>query len=457
MSIATALPDRRPLGRQARALATLGAPLVGSHLAQVALVSTDTLMMGWYDVTALAGLSLGGPFFFVMFILGSGFALAVMPMVAAAAGTASDAEVRRVTRMGLWLSTLYGVVATIPLLLAEPILLALGQVPEVAHQAGLYLSIAGWGLTLHVLTMVLKSYLAALERTRIVLVVTVAAAILNVPLNALLIFGHWGLPELGIRGAALSSVVVQALSVVALAAYARARTPRYEIFRNLHRPDWPAFLRVFRVGLPIGLTSLAETGLFTATSLLMGWVGTVALAAHGIALQIASITFMVHVGLSSAVTVRVGQARGRGDRDGMRDAALAGLLLSGAVVLMTMAAFLSMPDTLVGAFVDPDDPRRSEILAAGATFLALGAAFQFFDAGQAMALGMLRGVEDTGVPMVLAGVAYWGIGLPAAWALGFPAGLGGAGIWLGLTTGLAVAAVALNLRFWRRMPRRAGV
>ena len=447
----TDLPDRRPLRRQAAALARLGAPLVGSHLAQIALVATDTLMMGWYDVTALAGLSLGGPMFFVLFILGSGFALAVMPMVASAAGTASDAEVRRVTRMGLWLSVLYGVIATVPLLVAEPILLALGQAPEVAHQAGLYLSIAGWGLTLHILTMVLKSYLSALELTRIVLVVTVIAALLNVPMNYALIFGHWGLPELGIRGAAISSVIVQVLSVVALALYARRRTARYELFRNLHRPDWPAFRRVFRVGLPIGLTSLAETGLFTATSLLMGWVGTVELAAHGIALQIASITFMVHVGLSSAVTVRVGQARGRGDRDGMRDAALAGLMLSGAAVVATMAAFLLIPDILVGAFVDPDDPARGQILAAGALFLALGAAFQLFDAGQAMALGMLRGVEDTGVPMVLAGIAYWGLGLPAAWLLAFQAGLGGAGVWLGLVTGLAGAAVALNLRFWRRM------
>ena len=180
--------------QHARAILVLGLPLVGSHLAQFAVQMTDTVMLGWYDVDALAAQVLGGTFFFVTFIMGSGFALAVMPVVAAAAASGETAQVRRVTRMALWLSLIFGVLAMPIFIFAEALLLAIGQDPQIAALAGTYLAIAGWGLIPALLVMVLRSYLAGLERTQIVLWIIVVAAVLNGVLNYALIFGNWGAP-----------------------------------------------------------------------------------------------------------------------------------------------------------------------------------------------------------------------------------------------------------------------
>ncbi|MXQ06399.1 MATE family efflux transporter [Alphaproteobacteria bacterium GH1-50] len=440
----------RGLGAEARALVSLGLPLVGSHLAQMAITTSDALMLGWYDVTALAGVSLAGPVYFCLFIVGSGFAWAVMPMVASAASVDDHRQVRRATRMGLWLSVIFGIVATFPLLFFEELFLSIGQDPEVSRIAGLYMAVAGVGLTPALIVMVMKSYLSALEMTRIILLVTIGAAVLNVLLNYALIFGNFGAPELGVVGAALASIVGHVISMVALCAYALWKTPQYDLFRNFWRPDWEAIGRVFQLGWPIGLTNLAEVGLFAASSVMMGWVGTIALAAHGIALQIASLTFMVHLGVSQALTVRVGRAWGRGEPDRVRVTGLAGLMLSAGAVTLTMILFLTVPEVLVGVFVDPDDPDRPAILIAGAALLAVAALFQTVDALQVLALGMLRGVQDTRVPMLYAAFSYWVVGVPASYVLGLHTPLGGTGVWLGLTIGLALAGILLQGRFWRR-------
>lgn len=435
----------------------LGLPLIGSHLAQFAIQVTDTLMIGWYDVTALAALTVAGSVYFVIFIVGSGFAWAVMPMVASAAGTEDDRQVRRVTRMGLWLSIAFGAVMMPVLMFSEPIFLALGQEAEVARQAGIYLRVVALGLIPSLLIMCLKSYLAALERTQVVLWVTLASAGLNAVVNYALIFGNWGAPEMGILGAAIASVSIQVAGVIGLVIYAAVVTPEYQLFRNFQRPDWEAMGRVFRLGWPIGLTNLAETGLFAASSILVGWIGVRELAAHGIALQIASATFMVHIGLSQAVTVRAGRAYGRRDEGALRLGAGVGLALSMAFAVVTIVLFLSVPGALIGMFLAPDDPARVEILVIGAALLAVAAVFQFVDAAQVMALGMLRGVQDTAVPMVIAGVSYWGVGLPASYVFGFVVGWGAVGVWAGLVVGLALAGVFLSARFWGRSSRLGGV
>ena len=183
---------------------------------------------------------------------------------------------------------------------------------------------------------------------------------------------------------------------------------------------------------------------------MMGWVGTIALAAHGIALQIASLTFMLHLGLSQAVTVRVGRAWGRSDGEAVRATGQAALGLAGIAVAATIVLFLSVPEFLIGLFVDPTDPQRQEILAVGAALLAVAALFQTVDSLQVLALGKLRGVQDTRVPMIYAALSYWVVGVPVSYALGFFTPLGGVGIWLGLSVGLALAGVLLQVRFWRR-------
>ncbi len=457
MTTSPALSVPRDSRGHASAVLVLALPLAGSHLAQFAVGLADTVMMGWYGVEELAALVLGHSYYYTLFIMGSGFAWAVMPIVAAAAGTADDTQVRRVTRMGMWVSILFGLAAVPLLVWSRPVLLALGQEPGVTADAELYLRLMAVGLIPNLLVMVLKSYLAALARTQVVLWVTVGMAVLNVLLNYALIFGNWGAPELGIRGAAIASVTLQVAGFAALAAYASASMPGHALFHRLWRADWEAFARVFRLGWPIGLTNLAEVGLFAASAVMMGWVGTVPLAAHGIALTLASATFMIHLGLSNAATIRAGRAYGRRDERDLRQGAVVVIALSMGFAAFTIAVFLGFPRFLIGLFLDPGDAARPEILAVGVSLLAVAALFQFFDGAQVIALGLLRGVQDARVPMIIASVSYWIVGIPTSYLLGLSLGYGGLGVWAGLVIGLACASALLMARFWIRSVRIAAI
>ncbi|MDZ4136612.1 MAG: MATE family efflux transporter [Paracoccaceae bacterium] len=438
----------------ARAILALGLPLVGSHIAQMALHVTDTVMLGWYGVVELASVVLGASTFFILFILGSGFAQAVMPMVAQALGRGDETQVRRDARMGLWLSIGFGLL-TYPLFWwSSPVLLGLGQQADVAALAQDYLRIAGLGMLPALLVMVLKSYLAALERTQVVLWATIAAVVFNAGLNWALIFGNAGAPEMGVRGAAIASTATQFLTLAVLLAYAHWQPDlrRFHLFQRFWRPDWQAFARVFRLGWPIGLTGLAEGGLFQASALMMGWIGTVELAAHGIALEVAALAFMVHLGLSNAATVRAGRAIGADDVQGLRDGAMLAIALSLGFGLGMVVLFVTLPGQIVSLFVDVSNPNTAAIITFGSRLLVLAALFQIADAVQVMALGLLRGLQDTRAPMWLASVSYWLIGIPASYVLAFPMGFGGPGLWMGLTVGLTVAAALLMTRFWMRAP-----
>ncbi len=437
-----------------RALLRIGLPLIGGHVAQFGIGLTDTIMLGWYSVEALAAVVIGSSFFFVIFILGSGFAIAVMPLVAEADAEDDQQALRRVTRMGLWLSLIFGVIVQPLFFLSGPLLLAVKQTPEVADLAQQYLRIAGLGLVPALLVMVLKSYLAALEHTRVVFWVTVAAVPVNAVVNYALIFGNWGMPELGVKGAAIASIMVQFVSLAGVIIYAVKALPEHDLFARIWRPDWEVFAKVFRLGLPIGVTNLAEVGLFAASSIMMGWLGTIALAAHGIALQLASLAFMLHLGLSNAATVRAGNAMGRKDADHMARGARVAIVTSLLIALVAVAVFLIFPEQLLGLFIDPQEAQRDVIIAAGVSLLLVAALFQVVDGAQVMALGLLRGVQDTRGPMVIAAISYWGIGVPSAYVLGFTMGLGGEGVWLGLVFGLTAAAILLMYRFWVTDMRR---
>jgi MATE family multidrug resistance protein len=436
-------------GAHARATLVLGLPLIGGHLAQFAIGLTDAVMLGWYGVEALAAVTLAGSYFFVLFIAGSGFAWAVMPMVAAFETEGDQTNVRRATRMGMWLSVLFGAIAMPFMIWSRPILLLLGQEESVASDAAEYLRVAGWGIFPALLMMVLKSYLAALARTQVVLWMTVLSALANVLVNYALIFGNWGAPELGLTGAAIASVVTQSIAMLGMMTYAVSVLPEHALFQRLWRPDWEMFARVFRLGLPIGLTLLSEVTLFAASAVMMGWLGTVPLAAHGIAVQLASATFMVHLGLSNAATIRASQAYAARDVANMARGARTVTGLSLVMSCLTIALFLVLPEMLISGFLEPDDPARGDIIAIGVGLLAVAALFQLVDGAQVIALGLLRGMQDTRRPMVIAALSYWAVGIPASYVLGFPVGLGGIGIWLGLVLGLACAGSLLMLRFWR--------
>ena len=431
-----------------RAILKLGLPLIGGHLAQIAIGVTDTVMLGWYSVDALAAVALGSSLFHVLLIFGSGFAFAVMPMVASFEAEDDETSVRRSTRMGMWLSIAFAMLSMPFFLYSEPILRLMGQPDTVARDASVYLALAGFGIFPALLVMVLKSYLAALERTQIVLWITLLSAVANALVNYVLIFGNWGAPELGIKGAAIASILSQVVMLIGVVIYARLVLPHHALFQRLWRIDPQMLLQVFKLGMPIGLTALAETGLFSASAVMMGWLGTVPLAAHGIAVQLAAITFMVHLGLSNVATIRAGTAYGRHDPEQMRRGALTVTVMSLVFAAATIALYLAMPETLLSVFIEQDDPRRTEILAIGVGLLLMAALFQLVDGAQVIALGLLRGVQDTRMPMIYAAVSYWGVGIPCSYLFGFVWGMDGIGVWLGLVVGLAVAAVTLSARFW---------
>lgn len=446
-------PTAQTYNEHARAIWTLGMPLILSHLAQFAIHITDTIMLGWYDVTALAASTIASTMFFITFIVGAGFAQAVTPLVAAAAEENDRVQVRRVPRMGLWLSAIYGAIVTVPFFWAEDILIAIGQDPEVSALAHIYLQIVIWQMIPALIVMVLKSFLAALEHTAIILWSTIGAAVLNPFINYALIFGNWGAPEMGIRGAAIASLSVTIATAVILLMYTLRRLPQFQLFRNIWRSDAEVMGRMFRIGLPIGLTSLAEGGMFSASAVMMGWISPIALAAHGIAIQLASLTFMVHIGFSQAATVRAGRALGRKDEPSLRRGGLTAIMMSAIFALLTSAFFVLFPEELASLFIDPNAPDRAAVLRVGVSLIIVAALFQLVDGLQVMALGLLRGVQDTTVPMLMATFSYWGVGLPISYVLGFALGLGGVGLWLGLVLGLALAAVLLSLRFWRHSVR----
>ena len=440
----------------AKAVATLGLPLVGGHLAQIAIGVTDTVMLGWYGVDALAAVTLAASYFFVLFLMGAGFAFAVMPMVATFDAEKDEVSIRRVTRMGLWLSIAYSV-AIMPIMIwSGSLFLFLGQEPTVAADAQQYLRIAGFGMFPWLVAMVFKSYLAALERTQVVFWIAVLATVCNGLINYALIFGNWGAPEMGIQGAAIASVFTQLIGMLGVVVYAILVLPQHQLFVRFWRADWEMLMRVFRLGVPIGFTGLSETGLFTATAVMMGWLGTVPLAAHGIALQCAGITFMLHLGISNVATIRAGNAFGRGDREHLAKGAYIVFAMSLVAALLTIVGFLLWPEPLVLAFMQPSEPARDQILIIGVGLLAMAALFQLVDGAQVIALGLLRGVQDTKVPMYMAAFSYWGIGMPCSYIFGFVLGYEGIGVWMGLVVGLASAAILLSVRFWSVILGRVG-
>lgn len=430
---------------------TLGVPLIGAQLAQLGIHTTDVVILGRLGAAHLAAIVLSSQFFFTIFILGSGFANAVMPMVAQAYGRGDTVSVRRSVRMGMWVVLLYSVLM-IPLFYsAENILLYAGQKPEVAALAGSYLKIAQWGMGPALLFMTLRGLVSAHGRAGIVLYVTITILTVNALLAYALVLGHFGLPALGMEGAAIASVVVNVLSFLLITAYIQSRADmrRYELFVRFWRPDWQAFREVVHLGLPIGLTMLAEVSLFTGASLLMGNIGTLELAAHGIALQLASVAFMIPLGLAQAGTVRVGVAHGRGDHLGVVRAAWAVLIVAAVIAVGGGILFAAVPTALASIFLDKAGKDSAAVLAIAGPFVVIAGVFQLVDGLQAIAAGLLRGLKDTRIPMILALISYWPIGFFAAWFFAFPAGFGGIGVWFGFLAGLAAASVLLNWRFYR--------
>ena len=311
-----------------------------------------------------------------------------------------------------------------------------------------------WGMFPALVFVALRSFLSAIGKAAILLWATLAAVLVNAALNWVLIFGNLGFSAYGVPGAAIASVGTNIFIAILIGLYA-ARSPAskpYEIFVRLWRADWPILRTILALGAPISLTIIAEVGLFQMATIMAGWYGTVTLAAHSIVLQIASFSFMIPLGIASALTVRVGNETGARRKADARRVVLTGMALSVGIACLAVLAFLTMPKLLLGIFMTRSDPDYAAVLALGQSLLLLAAAFQLFDGLQATASGSLRGIRDTRVPMMIAVTAYWGVGLPVAYGASTWAEWGAHGIWAGLVAGLGLAAILLN---WRLLAKTA--
>jgi multidrug resistance protein, MATE family len=437
-----------------RAMAALAWPMILTNLAQTAMTATDVMMMGRLGPEALAAGTLGSNLYFAPMTFGLGLLLAVSPMVAGEIGrrASSIRDVRRSVRQGFWLAAIVSVPLWLFMWNGEAVLLAMGQDPGLAAEAAVYLRSLQWALLPFYGFIVLRAFLSALERPGWALVVMIAAVAFNVLANWCLMFGNLGFPALGLRGSGIATTLACTLMFAGLSAVVMLdrRFRRYRLFGRFWRADWPRLGELVRLGLPIAGILIFEVGLFSATALVMGLIDAVSLAAHAIALQIASLTFMMPMGLGQAATVRVGRAAGAGNRDGVTRAGWTAFTLGVGFMALIALVMLLAPRLLIAAFIDVGDPANAAVVEMAMLFLAFAALFQIVDGAQAVGAGMLRGLRDTAVPMVMAAIGYWGVGMPLGVLLAFRWEFGGAGMWIGLSAGLAVVAILLVSRWLRR-------
>jgi MATE family multidrug resistance protein len=430
------------------ALARIALPLVLAMVGQIAITTTDMLMLGWLGPEALAATALALSAFHPIMLLGIGIGTAVTPLAAEALAQRQVREMRRAVRQGLWAAVPFTALAVPGLWWIGGLFEAIGQDPGLSRTAELYMRGVLSGLLFILIFNVLRSYATALERTRTILVVTMLAIPLNALINYGLIFGAFGLPRLEVLGAGLGSAITNLAMALALIWVTLRRLPfrRHHVFGRFWRPDWPRFRAIHRIGIPIGLFILLEVGIFAGSAQILGFIGVYELAAHQIVIQLASIAFMVPLGIGQAVTARVALARGRADPAGARIAGQASMLLATAFMSCTALAFWLLPTLLIRPFLD-GTPESLEVLAFATAYLAIAAVFQIVDGLQVTAAHALRGLQDTRVPLLIAAFGFWMLAFPTAVILGLFTPLEGSGVWLGFALGLATAAALLIRRF----------
>lgn len=445
-------PFRVELGETLR----LALPLVAANILQMAVFAIDVMFVARLGQESLAASSLAVALFALINFGFTGLTGAVAPLIAAERGRRTNAvrEIRRSVRMGLWLAVLCGFIGMGVCALGEKLMLATGQSPVLSERAGGFLFVLSFALLPMLIANVLRTFVAAMGRPVFATVITALAILVNALGNWTFVFGKFGMPALGLTGSALSSVVtalaMAAAYVVAIRSDRRLR--RFHVFGRLWRPEWTRLRQMVTIGLPIGLTIVAEAGLFSAAAFLMGRIGEAELAAHTVALQIAAIFFQVPFGIGQAATIRVGYHYGAGDVAAIGRAGWASLLVSFGFMFISSSAMLFAPTLLLAAYLDVSATANAALVLLAVQYLAVGAAFQLFDGMQAVAAGVLRGIQDTRMPMVIAVTGYWIPGFGTAVWLGLNTPLAGVGIWIGLAVGLVVVA-ALLLHRWHRRER----
>ncbi len=438
-------------------------PLALGNLTLVAMGTTDVMMMGWLSANTLAAGALGANLYFMAFIFGAGLLNAAAPIIARdlGRGSSTSAPIRGTVRIGLWSAFCMAVPLWLALWWSEQLLLGMGQDPGLSALAGAYVHTLQWALLPAWGFIVLRSFISALERPVWSLVIGLGAVGFNAAANWCLMLGHCGCRPLGISGSGLATLASSVFMFAALATVATVARPfrRFRLLAGFFSLDWPRSWEFWRLGLPMAATLTFEVTMFNAAVFLMGLIGAASLAAHSIAIQLASLTFMVPLGIGQAAAIRVGRAMGRQDREAIGRAGWTSLVLATSFMASMSLIMIAAPRLLISAFLDVNAPGNAAVVRHATSFLMLAALFQIADGAQTVGAGMLRGLHDARIPMLIALIGYWAVGLPLGASLAFSAGLGGIGIWIGLATGLGVVAVLMIRRWLYRealglLPRR---
>ncbi len=431
------------------ATAKLAWPLIIAQLAGILLFTTDVVMMGWLGAKYLAAGTLATSILHPLFIGSIGIVSATAPLIAQAVGGKKIKHVRRIVRQGFWLSLTLTLIIIPILFNAEPIFLLLRQNEEISAMAQNYLYFAAFVSLPGLMFVSLRSLLHVRGAAIIVLIITIIGIFVNALGNYALMFGNFGFPRLELAGAGISTSFVNLVMFLLMLAYAliHKRFRRFYVLYRLFKPDWEIFIKLFKIGTPIGMTILSEIAMFSVAVIMMGWLGTEEVAAHAVALQCAAIAFMIPLGLSQATIVRVGLFAGARDKQGIKRAGWVSFFIAMVFMSFSASLFLLVPEKLVYLFLDPLKEENANVILLAVSFLGVAAFFQFVDGAQVIMASALRGLSDSFVPMIIAFIGYWLVGVGIAYYAAFIAKMGGVGVWVGLAAGLGFVAIALSLRF----------
>ncbi len=432
-------------------LAKLSLPLVFAQVAQNATSFVDTLMVAKLGPDALAGIAIGSTVFMFVSIVASGFVLGCGALVAQAVGGNDQDTCGRAVRQGGWLAVALFVPALVLFWNIYPVLIWLKQPAETAAASSEYLRAISWGLLPSLWSFAIRGLLEGHSNNRPIMVIAIVSVVLNVILNDLLMFGRWGLPELGLVGTGLASSIVLGLTCLMYVGYAVRRYSHLNLLSGLWTPDLAMFLQLIRVGGPIGLTLGCEVSMFSAAGIAMGWLGPDPLAAHQIALQMGSLSFMVPLGISIAASARIGQFVGAKNGQAAKLAGTVGIAVCGSVMVLFALGFVVFNRSIVGCFLDLSNPENRPVAELAGQLLMIAALFQVADGIQVAGSLSLRGLKDTLAGFLITAFSYSVVGCGCGWWLCFESAMGARGLWFGMTAGLATAAVLLVLRFYWRV------
>jgi len=433
-----------------RTLLLLGWPIMVAQLAQSAIGFIDTLMAARAGANDLAAIALGSSLWLPLFLALGGILMATTPLVAHLIGANRERRSRQVLQQAVWIALLLSLLGVILLRNPGPVLELLQLEARLEQTTRDYLDAISWGFPAFLLYQVVRSYSEGFGKTHPVMRIAVLGMLCNIPLNYVLIFGKLGLPEMGGVGCGYASAVVMWVMLLTGIVYLM-RSPRFRPLR-LHRhwqfPRGGVILTFLRLGLPIGFALLIEVSMFCVLALLLAPLGETVIAANQITISYTGMIFMVPLSIAMALTIRVGQLVGAGQSEAARHAVITGVIITLAIALVSSSLSLLLAESIVGLYTD-----REAIIGLAATLISIAAVFQFSDALQVSAAGALRGYKDTAVPLLMVFIAYWLIGLPVGYVLGFTQWLtapqGAAGLWYGLLIGLSVGAVLLTTRLVR--------